>query len=219
MAALACGPILAAGKEPVKRLDESTAVFSEIMAAPDKGIPHDLLEKARCVVIVPGLKKGAFVVGGEYGKGFLFCRKNGDGAWSAPGAVRVEGGSVGFQIGGSETDAILLVMNQRGADKLLSSEFTVGAEGTVAAGPVGRTSNAQTDALMSAEILSWSRARGVFAGVALKGATLRQDLDDNAALYGKKLDNREVVTSDIAPPEAATKLLGMLNHYRVHRED
>jgi lipid-binding SYLF domain-containing protein len=214
--ALACVPLLGATKEPVKRLEESAAVFSEIMSAPDKGIPSDLLEKAHCVVIVPGLKKGAFVVGGQYGKGYLSCRNKNGGGWSAPGAVRIEGGSVGFQIGGSETDLIMLVMNQRGADKLLSSEFTIGAEGEVAAGPVGRSSTAQTDALMRAEILSWSRSRGVFAGIALKGATLRQDLDDNEALYGEKLGNREIVTSGVAAPPAATKLLALLRQYSPH---
>src|SRR4029077_4342621 len=177
-----------------KRLEESAIVFSEITNTPDKGIPNDLIEKAHCIVIVPGMKKGAFIVGGQYGKGYLSCRRTSGAGWSAPGTVRIEGGSVGFQIGGSETDVIMLVMNQHGADKLLSSQFTLGAEGEVAAGPVGRSSTAETDALMRAEILSWSRSRGVFAGIALKGATLRQDVDANEALYGKKLENREIVT-------------------------
>ena len=211
--ALACAPLLGATKEAVKRLEDSAAVFSEVMSMPDKGIPRDLLEKAQCIVIVPGLKKGAFVIGGQYGKGYLSCRnKNGRG-WSAPGTVRMEGGSFGLQIGGSETDLIMLVMNRHGADKLLSSEFTLGAEGEVAAGPVGRTGTAETDALMRAEILSWSRSRGVFAGIALKGATLRQDLDENEALYGKRIENREIVTTGIAPPPAATKLLALLDRY------
>jgi len=210
---LTSGLLLGNTRESAKRLEDSAAVFSEIMSTPDKGIPQDLLEKAYCVVIVPGLKKGAFVVGGQYGKGYLSCRsKNGDG-WSAPGTVRIEGGSVGLQIGGSETDLVMLVMNRRGADKLLSSEFTVGAEGEVAAGPVGRSSTAETDALMHAEILSWSRSRGVFAGIALKGATLRQDLDDNETLYGKKLDNRAIVTDGVTPPAAAGKLLSLLSRY------
>jgi lipid-binding SYLF domain-containing protein len=197
----------------VKRLKDSATVFSEIMSTPDKGIPQDLLSKAQCVVIVPGLKKGAFLVGGQYGKGYLSCRNTNGEGWSAPGTVRIEGGSVGLQIGGSETDLVMLVMNRRGADKLLSSEFTIGAEGEVAAGPVGRSSSAETDALMHAEILSWSRSRGVFAGIALKGATLRQDLDDNETLYGKKLDNREIVTNGITPPVAAGKLLSLLSQY------
>ncbi len=218
-AALICTPLVAESNEPAKRLEESAAVFSEIMSAPDKGIPDELLEKAHCIVIVPGLKKGAFIVGGQYGKGYLSCRNKKGRGWSAPGTVRIEGGSVGFQIGGSETDLVMLVMNQRGADKLLSSQFTLGAEGEVAAGPVGRSTTAETDALMHAEMLSWSRSQGVFAGIALKGATLRQDLDDNQALYGKKLENRAIVTTGIAPPPAAAKLLVLLNHYSARKSD
>ena len=210
---LALTPLFATDPEPVKRLEEAAAVFSEIMATPDKGIPQDLLEKAHCIVIVPGLKKGAFIVGGKYGKGYLSCRNKSGEGWSAPGTVRIEGGSVGLQIGGSETDVIMLVMNERGADRLLSSKFTLGAEGDVAAGPVGRSATAQTDAYMRAEILSWSRSRGVFAGLAFQGATLRQDLDDNNVLYGKKLENREIVTEGIRPPKAARKLLTLLNKY------
>ena len=206
-------PLLGKDEEPVKRLEEAAAVFSEIMGTPDKGIPQDLLEKAHCIVIVPGLKKGAFIVGGKYGKGYLSCRKASGAGWSAPGTVRIEGGSIGFQIGGSETDVILLVMNKRGADRLLSSKFTLGGEGEVAAGPVGRSATAQTDAYMRAEILSWSRSRGLFAGISLTGATLREDLDDNATLYGKKLENREIVTKGVAPPEAAAKLMSLLNKY------
>jgi lipid-binding SYLF domain-containing protein len=210
---LALTPLLAKESEPVKRLEESATVFSEIMATPDKGIPQDLLAKAHCIVIVPSLKKGAFIVGGKYGKGYLSCRKKSGLHWSAPGTVRIEGGSVGFQIGGSETDVILLVMNERGADRLLSSKFTLGGEGEVAAGPVGRSATAQTDAYMRAEILSWSRSRGVFAGISLQGATLRQDLDDNSVLYGKKLENRKIVTQGTKPPRAALKLLSLLNKY------
>ena len=210
---LALAPLFAAGKDAAKRLDESAAVFSEIMAAPDKGIPQDMLEKSHCVVIVPNLKTAAFLVGGKYGKGFMSCRNKSGSGWSAPGAVRIEGGSVGFQIGGSETDLVMLVMNGRGVDKLLASKFTLGAEGSVAAGPVGRTATAQTDAQMHAEILSWSRTQGLFAGLALEGATLRQDLDDNASLYGKKMENRDIVTTGVRAPKAATKLLALLNKY------
>jgi lipid-binding SYLF domain-containing protein len=204
-------------KDVARRLDESAAVFSEIMATPDKGIPRDLLEKAHCVAIVPGMKKGAFIVGAKYGKGFLSCREAG-GGWSAPGAIRIEGGSVGFQIGGSETDVVLLVMNQHGADKLLSSQFTLGGEGEVAAGPVGRTASAETDAKMRAEILSWSRARGVFAGISLQGATLRQDTDDNEALYGKRIENREIVNGKVPAPAAAHELLSLLNRYSMREK-
>ena len=205
--------LLAVDKDPAKRLGESAAVFSEIMATPDKGIPQDLLEKAHCIVIVPSLKTAAFLVGGKYGKGYLSCRNKSGGGWSAPATVRIEGGSVGFQIGGSTTDLIMLVMSERGASKLLSSKFTLGAEGSVAAGPVGRTATAQTDAQMHAEILSWSRSQGLFAGLALEGATLRQDLDDNATLYGSKLENRDIVTSGRRAPQAAARLMALLNKY------
>jgi len=210
---LALTPLLAKDNEPANRLGEAAAVFSEVMGAPDQGIPQDLLENAHCIVIVPDLKTAAFVFGGKYGKGYLLCRNKGGAGWSAPATVRIEGGSVGFQIGGSSTDLIMLVMNERGADKLLESKFTLGAEGSVAAGPVGRTATAQTDAQMHADILSWSRSQGLFAGVSLQGATLRQDLDDNATLYGKKLENRYIVTKGIRPPRAAAKLLTLLNRY------
>ena len=210
---LALTPLLAADNEPAKRLDDAAAVFSEIMGSPDKGIPQDLLQNAHCIVIVPDLKTAAFGVGGKYGKGYLSCRNKNGAGWSAPATVRIEGGSVGFQIGASSTDLIMLVMSERGAEKLLASRFTLGAEGSVAAGPVGRTVTAQTDAQMHADILSWSRSQGLFAGVALEGATLREDLDDNAALYGKKLANSEIVTKGVRPPKAAAKLLDLLNRY------
>jgi SH3 domain-containing YSC84-like protein 1 len=217
LAPLAVAPLLAKDNDNAKRLNEAAAVFTEVMDTPDKGIPQELLENAHCIVIVPGLKTAAFIVGGKYGKGYLSCRNKNGAGWSAPGTVRIEGGSVGFQIGGSETDLIMLVMNDRGEDKLLSSKFTLGAEGSVAAGPVGRTATAQTDAQMHAEILSWSRSQGLFAGLALEGATLRQDLDDNRALYGKKMENRHIVTTPgVRPPAAAAKLMTLLNKYSRH---
>ena len=213
VATLALTPLMAKNNEPIQRLDEAAAVFSEAMKTPDKGIPQELLENAHCIVIVPDLKTAAFIFGGKYGKGYLSCRNRSRPGWSAPGTVRIEGGSVGFQIGGSSTDLIMLVMNERGANKLLSSKFTLGAEGSVAAGPVGRTATAQTDAQMHAEILSWSRSQGVFAGISLQGATLRQDLDDNATLYGTKLKNRDIVSKRVRVPEAAAKLIALLNKY------
>ena len=217
VAPMALAPLLAKGNDNAKRLNEAAAVFSEVMDAPDKGIPRELLENAHCIVIVPALKTAAFVFGAKYGKGYLSCRHKGGAGWSAPGTVRIEGGSIGFQIGGSETDLIMLVMNDRGEDRLLSSKFTLGAEGSVAAGPVGRTATAQTDAQMHAEILSWSRSQGIFAGLALEGATLRQDLDDNRALYGKKLENRRIVTTrGVRPPASAAKLMALLNKYSRH---
>lgn len=210
-AAAACASLNAAN-DAVRRLETSAIVLDEIMSAPDKGIPEDLFHKAACVVVIPGVKKAAFIVGGKYGKGFIECRRQ-NGAWSAPAAVRVEGGSVGFQIGGSETDVVLLVMNQRGMDKLLSSKFTIGADASAAAGPVGRTSSAATDAQMHAEILSWSRARGVFAGISLEGATLRPDEDSNKDLYGKTLTNRDIVMGNVQPPAGAAKLQDALRKY------
>jgi SH3 domain-containing YSC84-like protein 1 len=204
----------AAEKGTPWRVEKAADVFSEIMAAPDKGIPQDLLEKAHCIIIVPDLKKGAFIVGAKYGKGVLSCR-TADGRWSAPGNVRVEGGSVGLQIGGSVTDVVMLVMNEKGMNKLLSDQFTLGGEGEVAAGPVGRSASAQTDAKMSAEILSWSRTHGVFAGLSLQGATLRQDTKDNEELYSKPMTNREIVSGKVKPPAQADKLLAALNQYHV----
>jgi lipid-binding SYLF domain-containing protein len=197
-------------KDVDKRLNEASVIFSEIMSAPDRGIPRDLLNKAHCAVIVPGVKKGAFIVGAQYGKGFITCRENAVRGWSAPAAIRIEGGSFGFQIGGSESDVVMLVMNSRGADRLMQSQFTLGGEGEVAAGPVGRNTTAQTDAKFTAEILSWARARGVFAGIAIKGATLRQDVDDNEAMYRKRLETRDIVRTRIAPTEAGRRLIASL---------
>ena len=198
-------PFSAAPKD-LDRLNEAATVFTEIMEAPDKGIPQNLLEAAHCIVIVPGVTKGAFIVGAKYGKGFLSCREKTRRNWSAPAAVRVEGGSVGFQIGGSETDAIFLVMNVSGGDWSLSSPFTLGGEGDVAAGPVGRSANALTDAKFTADILSWSRARGVVAGISLQGSALRQDLGVNKALYGRRLENREIVDKSHSAPRGGGAL-------------
>lgn len=195
------------------RLREAATVFSEVTTVSDQSIPKDLIERSKSIVIVPGIKKAAFIVGAKYGKGFMSCRGQSDQKWSAPGAVIIEGGSFGFQIGGSETDAVMLVMNDSGEKKLLQSKFTLGADATVAAGPVGRTASADTDARMTAEILSWSRSRGIFAGISLQGATLRDDEEDNEAMYGTKLSNREVVTRWHKKPAAASALTTMLNRY------
>jgi lipid-binding SYLF domain-containing protein len=205
-----------------KRLDAADAAFREIMAVPDKGIPHDLLERANCAVVIPGLKKGAFMVGAKYGKGFITCRTGKSMGWSAPASVRVEGGSFGFQIGGGETDVFLLVMNPIGAEKLLKSEFKIGGEASAMAGPVGRTVQAETDALMRAQILGWSRSRGAFAGVSLEGSTLREDKDDNRALYGKDLSNEEIVKGGaVKVPGAAAPLIKSLSafSYREKKEN
>ena len=217
-----CLPFLANAEVPAKRLNDAAEVLSEVMSAPDKGIPSDLLARAQCIVIVPGLKGGAFGVGAKYGKGFFSCRKGDD--WSAPASVRVEGGSVGFQIGLIETDLVLLVMNRKGARRLLTTQFTLGGQGEVAGGPVGRSSTAQTDISLRAEMLSWSRSRGAFAGVSLQGATLRQDIGDNQDIYGRRLTNKQIVYGTVAWPQEASELHGVLNRYaararrrRMHR--
>ncbi|MBL8227166.1 MAG: lipid-binding SYLF domain-containing protein [Bryobacterales bacterium] len=204
---------LTAGPEEDKRLENAALMFDEIMGIKDKEIPQDLLDKATCAVLVPGLKKGAFVFGAKFGRGFVLCRKKGGTGWSAPGAVRVEGGSFGLQIGGSETDVVMLVMNERGADRLLGSKFTVGGDASAAAGPVGRTAAAETDATMRAEILTWSRSRGAFAGISLQGATLRPDREAIKGLYGKELENKAIVMGDTAAPASAQKLVSILNKY------
>jgi lipid-binding SYLF domain-containing protein len=207
-------PVLAspAAAQVRERLDAATIAFEEIMQVPDKSIPADLLRKAACLVLVPGLKKGAFIVGANYGRGFVLCRGNG-GRWSTPGGVRMEGGSVGLQIGGSDTDVFMLVMNERGADKLLSSQFTIGGDATAAAGPVGRQTTAQTDAAMRAEILSWSRSRGVFAGISLQGSTLRTDTKANEEMYGRTLTTRDIVRGTQAAPAGAERLMRLLARY------
>jgi len=210
--------LLYGGESAATRLKTSGNVLSEIMGTPDKGIPRELLESSQCIVIVPGMKKGAFIVGGNYGKGFMLCRLPSGSGWSAPAGVRVEGGSVGFQIGGSETDVVMLIMNKRGAEKLLSDKFTLGADASVAAGPVGRTSSADTDAKLHAEILSYSRSRGAFAGISLDGATLRPDNDSNAELYGKKLTNQQIVNGTTKVPRAGSKLVAQLNKYSPRKE-
>jgi len=210
--ALSSSAMLLAGDTATERMSDATNVFTEIMSTPDRGIPQDLLEKAHCIAIVPGLKQAAFVVGGKFGKGFVICRQKG-GGWGSPAAIRVEGGSVGFQIGGSSTDVVMLVMNERGLRRLLEDKFTLGGEATVAAGPVGRSTAANTDAQLSAEILSWSRSKGLFAGIALQGATLRPDEDANKEMYGAKLTNKEILTGDVKRPAAAGPLNAALSKY------
>jgi len=195
------------------RLDASADTLADMMHAADKGIPQDLMNKARCVVVIPGMKKAGFIFGGKYGRGFAACRHAGGSGWSAPAGMRVEGGSVGFQIGGSETDVVLLVMNDGGMKHLLSDKFTVGGEATAAAGPVGRDASAETDAMLNAEMLSYSRSRGLFAGISLEGATLRPDEETNRELYGHNATNREILTGDFKTPAVARKF-----EHALHRE-
>jgi SH3 domain-containing YSC84-like protein 1 len=192
------------------RLDASADTLTDMMRASDKGIPQDLLDKAHCVVVVPGMKKAGFIFGAKYGRGFAVCRHGGSG-WSAPAAMRVEGGSVGFQIGASETDIVLLVMNDGGMKHLLSDKFTIGGEATAAAGPIGRDVSAQTDAMMKAEMLSYSRSSGLFAGISLEGATLRPDEETNRELYGRDATNRQILTGDLKTPAVAARFERALN--------
>jgi lipid-binding SYLF domain-containing protein len=215
--AVVCGLSAATKSKTASRLDDSAELFSEVMSAPDKGIPQDLLEKAHCMVLVPGMKKAAFGIGGKWGRGFAVCRQPNGQGWGPPAAIRIEGGGIGLQIGVSSTDVILLVMNQRGMRRLTTSKFTLGGEAAAAAGPVGRNATAQTDVLLTAEILSWSRSRGAFAGISLEGATLRNDLDENAIMYGHKWNSAQILGSGAKPPAAASKLLGVLNKYSPRR--
>jgi lipid-binding SYLF domain-containing protein len=193
------------------RLDASAETLTDMMRASDKGIPQDLIDKARCVVVVPGMKKAGFIFAAKFGRGFAVCRRTGGVGWSAPAAMRVEGGSVGFQIGASETDIVLLVMNDGGMKHLLSDKFTVGGDASAAVGPLGRDASAQTDAVMKAEMLSYSRSRGLFAGISLEGATLRPDDDSNRELYARAATNREILTGDFKTPAAAEKFEHALN--------
>ena len=214
---MVCAPLLAADTttKTAERLDDSASLFSEIMSTPDRAIPQELLERAQCVVIVPELKKAAFVVGAKYGRGFAVCRGAAGAGWGPPAAIRIEGGSVGFQVGVSSTDVLMLVMNKRGMRRLSSSKFTIGGDAAAAAGPVGRSASAQTDAFVSAEILSYSRSKGLFAGVSLEGATLRNDLDENEILYGKRWTSKQILGSGATMPAAASKLISVLNKYSV----
>lgn len=215
---LGCSSIGLFADTAAERLEESGRILHEIMATPDKGIPQDLMAKAYCVVIVPSLKKAAFVVGGQYGKGFVICRKGAGMGWGAPGAIRVEGGSFGFQIGGSSTDVVMLVMNEHGMRTLEKDKITLGGDASVAAGPVGRTAAANTDAYLNAEILSWSRTKGLFAGISLNGASLRPDKESNRELYGEKTDNRQILMTATEPPAAARPLISELDRYSSRKE-
>jgi lipid-binding SYLF domain-containing protein len=200
------------------RLDASADALTDMMKASDQGIPQDLIDKARCVVVIPGMKKAGFIFGAEYGRGFAVCRRHGGVGWSAPAAMRSEGGSFGLQIGASDTDIVLLVMNQGGMKSLLSDKFTLGGNASIAAGPIGRDVSARTDAVMRAEMLSYSRSHGLFAGISLAGATMRPDNDTNRDLYGHKTTNRQILTGDFKTPAMAAKFEGALNRDSAQRE-
>jgi SH3 domain-containing YSC84-like protein 1 len=213
IAALAL-PVPADTKE-CDRVENAGLVTKEIMDIPDD-IPQNVIDKASCVVVLPSVLKAAFVVGASYGRGVMTCRSGADfkGPWGAPTMMALEGGSFGFQIGGQATDFVLLLMNDRAASSILTSKVKLGGDASVSAGPVGRTASAETDATMRAEVLSYSRSRGLFAGVSLSGSTLRADNDANESLYGKKVDAKDVVLNGILPaPACAATLLATLNHH------
>jgi len=205
--------VLLADDKAVARLSEAAKVFDEIMSAPDKAVPKDILDKADCVAIIPGMKKGGFIVGGRYGKGLISCRNKAQTAWGAPFMVVLEGGSVGLQIGAASIDVLLLVMDRSGVDSLLHSKVTLGGDASVAGGPVGRATTAETDAAMKAKILSYSRSQGVFAGLELKGSTLREDKDANKAVYGKTLEAEQILNASKAVPASAKSVVSVLTKY------
>jgi lipid-binding SYLF domain-containing protein len=211
---------LSAQNKEQKRLENSGVVMQEIMNIPDN-IPHDVMEKAECVIVFPTVLKAAFVVGASYGRGAMVCRtgKEFHGPWGAPAMMALEGGSVGFQIGGQATDLVLLIMNDRGAQSILSSKVKLGGDASIAAGPVGRDASADTDAFMRAEILSYSRTRGIFAGVSLEGSTLRPDDDATAVVYGRKLTAREIVIEGrVGVPPSGRHLVRVLDRNSPHNE-
>lgn len=204
----------ALSSDEVKRLSESAAILSELRTAPDKGIPEDLWAKAECVIVIPSMKKAAFIVGGEYGSGVMSCRNAA--RWSAPTFMQLAKGSWGLQIGAEQVDLVLLVMNRRGMDKLLSDKATLGVDASVAAGPVGRTGNAATDGQLKAEMLSYSRSQGLFAGIDLSGGVLRPDKEAVARAYGPNVTARQVVDASarVHVPSAAEPFLTALREVR-----
>jgi lipid-binding SYLF domain-containing protein len=208
---LAATALWAASKQE-ERLEDARNVFQQIMDISDKAIPEDLLARSACIGIIPSVKKAAFIFGGQHGAGYVLCRRNqGKGAWGPPSGFSISGGSFGFQLGVSATDFILLFMDTEGMEKLLQDKFTLGADASVAAGPVGRTAAAATDAQMTAKVLTYSRSKGLFAGIALNGAVLRPSGDDNEELYGKKVDPKDILlTGNVAPPAAAIPLMNLL---------
>ncbi|HEV2386701.1 MAG TPA: lipid-binding SYLF domain-containing protein [Candidatus Acidoferrales bacterium] len=215
LAAFLAAPAVADSNNAVnQRLQDSGAVLTEILNIPDD-IPQSLLDSARCVIVLPSVKKAAFIVGGSYGRGAMTCRSGAkfDGPWSAPAMMVLEGGSFGFQLGGQATDFVLLVMNDQGANSLLSSKVKLGADASAAVGPVGRNAAADTDAYMKSEILTYSRARGLFAGISLAGASLRPDHEANQQIYGSDLPAKEIVVGHARTPAAAAVMIRVLNQH------
>jgi len=198
-----------------ERLKASYEVLHDVLGMPDKGIPTDLLNKAECVIVVPSMKKAAFIWGASYGRGVMVCRSGEDfrGPWSAPAFFALEGGSFGLQIGGEATDYVILVMNDKGARSVMTSKVKLGGDASVAAGPVGRTTSAETDIVMNAEMLTWSRAKGLFAGVSLAGSTLRSDDEANRNFYGKDLNAKQILIQEaVQKPAAGEPLNRLLNN-------
>jgi lipid-binding SYLF domain-containing protein len=207
----------AVNKTERQRIEDAAAVLHEIHRAPDRDIPEDLWEKASCVGVMPSVKKAAFIVGGEYGKGIISCRQGA--GWSAPAFMLLEKGSVGFQIGGESVDLVLLVMNERGVNHLLQDKVALGGEASVAGGPVGRDARAMTDAQMKAEILSYSRSQGLFAGIDLTGGVLKPDGDDNRDLYGRDIAPRDILHSKgVVAPRATTPFMEALKRTVPHKQ-
>jgi len=204
-------PVQASHRKQAQRLQNAADVLDEIMKIPEDSIPQDLLKKAECVVIIPSMVKAAFGIGGNYGRGVLTCRLRD--SWSPPVMVKMTGGSLGFQIGGTSIDVVLLIMNRRGVDKLLESKFTLGADATVAGGPKGRSAAAATDAQMHAEILSYARSRGLFAGVSINGSVLKPSPDDNEDLYGTRVDPKVLLKEGGKIPTASKPLIEELHKY------
>lgn len=200
-------------KDDMDRINASSQTLNEMMGAGDKAIPSGLFAKAYCVVVIPNMKKAGFIFSGKYGRGFASCRNPGGTGWTGPAAMRAEGGGFGLQAGGSEVDIVMLVMSQKGMQGLLATKFTLGGEASVAAGPVGRDATAQTDPSMRADILSWSRSRGVFGGLSLQGGTLRGDGDVNKALYGQDVTDADILTGKVKSPAAAETFLSAVRKY------
>jgi SH3 domain-containing YSC84-like protein 1 len=212
LALLVALPAVASDREEdASRTHKAAQVFKEIMDAPDQGIPQDLLASAKCIAIIPGEVKFAFIFGGNYGRGVATCR-TGHG-WSAPIFVAIDGGSVGYQIGGSSTDLVMLFMNDHALQSLLGDKFKLGGDASVAAGPVGRNATAGTDLRLSAEILSYSRTKGIFAGVSLDGAVVQADKSGDKAMYGDDVDRHEILSGKVAVPESARPLLHEIGEY------
>jgi len=203
--------------DEVKRLNSAATVLDEIMGAPDKGIPQEVFEGAKCVAVVPSMIKGGFIVGARYGKGAATCRTAS--GWSAPAPITIAGGSWGLQFGGEAVDLVMLIMNDKGMERLLSSKFKLGADASVAAGPVGRHAGANTDWKMRSEVLSYSRSRGVFAGLELNGAVIKQDDDDTRHLYGKEVPFKDILTGQVRAPEGTQRFVSVVRKYSAEARD